>query len=174
MWLPEALQNLHDLPSDEEPDVRDLLREARRVKERARRREKEEKEREEREGLERDERLEMGEKRKRVKPFPVRKEREKEKKRHGDGRERSPSLESHVTAIPALLVLTLSYRCPLLASRSRVTPNPTRLPPPNLQIQTEMQTHLQYQSTPRPLTHLLSPLIMTPILVVAGMMIVRG
>ena len=82
-WLPEALQDLPSSDDDDEPDVSDLLREARRVKERAKRREREERDRDREEGwgvvevtegAEVEVEVEEGKKR-RMRPFPMRKER---------------------------------------------------------------------------------------------------
>jgi hypothetical protein len=95
-WLPEALQHLSSSSDDEEErDVKDLLKEAKKVKERARRRERElakEREREERQ-----EREKEGRKR-RVKPFPMRKERER--KMDEEVEERYPSPVGPNTLFP--------------------------------------------------------------------------
>jgi len=90
-WLPEALQNLLSTDDEDEPDVRDLLREGRRVKERARRREREEREREEERkmggGEEEGENKGEGERRmrrrKKTRPFPMRNERERKEREDG-------------------------------------------------------------------------------------------
>lgn len=77
-WLPE---NLQDLPSsdDDVQDVKDLLQEGRRVKQRAKQREREATKERQREEIER-------KRRRRMRPFPMRKKHERERGREkGDG-----------------------------------------------------------------------------------------